>query len=252
VERHLDWPGCANVRDLGGLRTAGGQVTRWGAAVRSDSLDRLTAEGWRALEAHGIRTVLDLRNEVERAGEAYACDVTVHAVPVEDDADRDFVARWRPFSTPHYYRAALDRWPVRTAAAIKAFVHASPGGVVIHCGLGRDRTGLVVLLLLALAGVEAEDIADDYELSSGRLPPLDVDALLARPSNVNARTVAEFQQDLATERRRREKKTDRQAILGLLSSFDVEGYLLDAGLTPAELAAARRRLVEDQPPMARR
>lgn len=252
MERHLDWPGCANVRDLGGLRTAGGQVTRWGAAVRSDSLDRLTAEGWRALDAHGVRTALDLRNEVERAGDAYACDLTVLAVPVEDDADRDFIAGWRPFSTPHYFRAALDRWPTRTAAAVRAFVHAPPGGVVIHCGLGRDRTGLVVVVLLALAGVAGEEIADDYELSAGRLPPLDVDALLARPSNVNPRTRAEFEQDLATERRRREKKTDRHAVLGLLSSFDVEGYLLDAGLTPAELAATRARLVEDQPPIARR
>jgi protein-tyrosine phosphatase len=250
--RHLHWPGCANVRDLGGLSTADGRHTRWGAAVRSDSLDRLSPEGWRALEAYGISTVIDLRNEIERGAEPYTCDLTVVSVAIEDDADTEFVARWRPFSSPHYYRASLDRWPTRTAAAISAFVHAPPGGVVIHCGLGRDRTGLVTILLLALAGVGAEDIADDYDLSATRLPPVDVDALLARPSNVNARSHRQFEEDAATERKRRERQPDRQAILKLLSSFDVEGYLLDAGLSPAELAAARGRLLEDQPPMARR
>lgn len=252
MDRHLDWPACANVRDLGGLPTDDGRETRWGAAIRSDSLDRLTPEGWRALHAYGVRTVIDLRNEIECAAEPYECDLTVVPAAMEDDADTEFTARWRPFSSPHYYRAALDRWPNRTAAVVSAFVDARPGGVVIHCGLGRDRTGLAAMLLLALAGVTAEDIADDYELSAGRLPPLDVDALLARPSNVNARSRQQFEEDLATERRRRQKRSDRQAILDLLASFDVEGYLLDAGLTPTDLAAARSRLVDDQPPMARR
>jgi hypothetical protein len=44
-ERHLDWDGCFNVRDLGGLPAAGGRVTRRGAIVRADALDRLTLVG---------------------------------------------------------------------------------------------------------------------------------------------------------------------------------------------------------------
>ena len=65
VDRHLDWDGCFNVRDLGGLRTADGRRTRRGAAVRVDGLNRLTATGWAALWAHGVRTVIDLRNDDE-------------------------------------------------------------------------------------------------------------------------------------------------------------------------------------------
>jgi protein-tyrosine phosphatase len=42
IDRDLDWDGCFNVRDLGGLRISDGSVTRWGAIVRADSLDRLT------------------------------------------------------------------------------------------------------------------------------------------------------------------------------------------------------------------
>ncbi|HEX7299288.1 MAG TPA: tyrosine-protein phosphatase, partial [Solirubrobacteraceae bacterium] len=64
-DRRLQWDGCANVRDLGGLRVSGGGETRWGALVRADAVDRLTADGWSALEAHGVRTVIDLRNDDE-------------------------------------------------------------------------------------------------------------------------------------------------------------------------------------------
>lgn len=63
--RTLTWDGCLNVRDLGGLPTATGGRTRHRAVVRADNLDRLTAEGWEALRAYGIRTVIDLRNADE-------------------------------------------------------------------------------------------------------------------------------------------------------------------------------------------
>jgi hypothetical protein len=67
-DRHLDWEGCCNARDLGGLSTTDGRTTRWGAVARSERLDELTAAGWSALEAHGIRTIVDLRNHDERRG----------------------------------------------------------------------------------------------------------------------------------------------------------------------------------------
>ena len=57
AERHLDWEGCRNVRDLGGL-----PATRWGAVVGCDAPANLTAAGWPALRAYGIPTMVDLRN----------------------------------------------------------------------------------------------------------------------------------------------------------------------------------------------
>jgi protein-tyrosine phosphatase len=242
VQRHLVWANCANVRDLGGLQAADGAVTRRGAVVRADSLDRLTVDGWRALEAYGVRTIIDLRNDIERDAEPYTCGLAVVPVPIEDDMDREFVAEWRPFSTPHYYAAALARWPERAAAAVRAVARAGAGGVVVHCGMGRDRTGLVSMLLLALVGVAPETIADDYALSAdGRL--LDIDAMLSTPSRVNARTRRQLEEDLATERRRREEMSDRDAILGTLASLDVAAYLRHAGLAERDLGAVRERLL---------
>lgn len=58
ARRILNWEGCNNVRDLGGLPTRSGLRTRWGALVRSAHPAKLTAAGWGALYAHGIHRTL--------------------------------------------------------------------------------------------------------------------------------------------------------------------------------------------------
>lgn len=65
--RRLQWDGCYNTRDLGGLRTVDGQDIRRRVLVRSDNLSRLTEAGWQALVSYGIRTVLDLRTSWEQS-----------------------------------------------------------------------------------------------------------------------------------------------------------------------------------------
>ena len=190
-----------------------------------------------------MRTIIDLRNDIERDAEPYTCDLPVVHVPIEDDRDDQFVRQWRPFSTPHYYGAALQRWPRYIAAAVRAVGAAQPGGVVVHCGMGRDRTGLVAMLLLALVGVAAEDVAADYELTAARQPPLDIEAFLASPSRVNARSRRQLDEDLATERRRRAEASDGEAIVSALAALDVAGYLRGAGLEERDLARIRARLL---------
>jgi protein-tyrosine phosphatase len=54
--RHLDWDGCFNARDLGGLATVDGGQTRRGAVVRADAVDGLSASGWAALAAVAATT----------------------------------------------------------------------------------------------------------------------------------------------------------------------------------------------------
>ena len=235
VDRNLNWGGCFNVRDLGGLHTGDGRTTRWGAVVRSDSLDHLTAAGWSALKAYGIRTIVDLRNDEERladAGSRPAGITTVH-MPLDDTAD---TALWEYIwgngldGSPLYYHLFLERKPDRCAAAVAAIARAGPGGVVFHCGAGRDRTGLVALLLLGLARVVPDDIASDYELSTERLHTF----WAARGMEDQGPEIA----DLLARR----NTSARALLLDLLASLDVDAYLRSAGLGEEDLAAVRARL----------
>ena len=161
MDRDLDWAACGNVRDLGGLPAADGGRIRRGALVRADSLARLDADGWAALEAHGVRTVIDLRNDDE-VGDDDAprpASITTVRFPLDGMEDTAFWDQWmhRPeFGTPHYYGPWLERFPDRAGRVLEAIARAEPGGVAYHCVGGRDRTGLVTMLLLTFAGVPAE------------------------------------------------------------------------------------------------
>jgi hypothetical protein len=174
-DRDLDWDGCVNARDLGGLPTIDGGLTRRGALIRSEALDGLTPDGLRALREHGVRTVIDLREAGERAEPAYGL-TTVHIPLDRIDEDPEFWNDWMhgpQFGTPLYYGPFVERFPDRIEQVLDAIEHAEPGGVVVHCVGGRDRTGLAVIAALAAVGVTPEAIADDYERAAERAPTYD-------------------------------------------------------------------------------
>lgn len=230
--RNLHWDGCLNVRDLGGLPLVGGGSTRFGVVVRADNPAFLTASGWRSLAGYGVRTIVALRTEgsddVEPDEQVVPPGVAVRRVVVEDGTDAEFVMRcvetlW--FGTPIYFREMLSTWPERCAAGIAAVIDAEPG-VVISCGRGCDRTGLVSFLLLALAGVEPDAIAHDWSTSVARLRPRD-------PS---------YEQELQGVLVR-EGTTVLDTITDILATTDVADRLVVGGLSTAQIDTARHLLV---------
>jgi protein tyrosine/serine phosphatase len=233
--RHLDWEGCFNVRDLGGLPTFGGDATRWGAVVRADSLGSLTERGWEQLLAHGVRTVIDLRNEDEQSEDAALRPTAVETIRIalDETADREFWDDWEngpQYATPLYYGPHLHRFPEKSAEVLAAIASARPGGVAFHCAGGRDRSGQIAILLLALVGVAKEEIVADYLLSHERLP-----AMYARRG--------EEDQTPILESFLRENGTSAAAEIERLLASDLETILATGGLTAGDRAALRKRLL---------
>lgn len=236
--RHLAWEGCFNTRDLGGLRTADGGATRFGRVVRSDSLERLTASGWEALSAYGVRTIVDLRNDDERGTDAAArpSSLTTLHLPLDGAHDREFWDVWDSgpqFGTPLYFGPHLERFPERSAAVVSAIARAEPGGVVFHCVGGRDRSGQIAMLLLALAGVVPQDIGGDYALSAERLPGL----YAVQGEEDEAPLLDAFLAARGT--------TSEEVITATLAERDVAAVLCAAGVTHQDVAALRERLLSD-------
>jgi protein-tyrosine phosphatase len=159
------WPDCRNVRDVGGLVGADGRPVRAGALVRSDDHHHLTPMTVRAVRDSGVARIVDLRWawECRQYPSPFAGDPVYRHVPMLAD-----VLAYDP--PPDTYAPMLDHNRERIAAAFSAVAQAPPGGVVVHCRSGRDRTGVLVGLLLAVAGVTPDDIAADYARTEGCSP----------------------------------------------------------------------------------
>jgi protein-tyrosine phosphatase len=236
--RQIRWPGFHNARDLGGLPTLSGRVTRFGTLIRSGDLRFVTPAGWQAAHAAGFRTIIDLRNDDEvRPGPPVVLPAGLDRIEVPLDDIQD-VCFWRRLNeeglngTPLYYRPFLAAKPGRCAAALAAIAQARPGGVIFHCTAGRDRTGLIALLLLALAGVRPAAIADDYALSAGQVRPL-----------LAALDVPDTTTGIEAELRRR-GTTARAAVLDALSGLDAASRLRAAGLRDTDITTLRSRLLD--------
>jgi protein-tyrosine phosphatase len=247
LRRSLAWEGCFNVRDLGGLETASGGRTRRGVVVRADNVRRLTGGGWRAALDHGVRRVVDLRLENEVPGEPDAHgDVEVLLIPLRNGHDPEASRAFEqalldaddlaPVFAASYIRI-LEDLPERVGGAVSAVADTPAGeGVVVHCFAGKDRTGIVSALLLSLAGVPDELIAADYAASD---PGVE---LLSTPWFESARDETEL------KLRRRVSISPRATMLDVLAWVNEtaggpDEYLRAAGISEAQLAALRARLV---------
>lgn len=251
TDRILSWEGCFNVRDLGGLRTRDGHAVRWGALVRSDLLCRLTPAGAAALVDHGVRSIVDLRfkDEVARDWDRYpfrpAEGSPVRYVNAPLDAGRDpdahanvLAAYLAAKSRAELNRLDLDWHATGIGAAVREIADAPPGGVLVHCHGGKDRTGIVVALVLSVLGVDDGDIADDYAMTTLALEPL----------------ISEWLDEQAFDDAERERLTGlatpaRDAMLDTLAYLrdrygSAEEYLAAAGVTDEHVERLRARLLE--------
>jgi hypothetical protein len=232
-DRVLAWDGCVNVRDLGGLPLDGGGETQFGVVVRADSVRGLTERGWQALLADGVRSAVDLRADDELArdppGEA--------PIPVAHTPLAPSNLDWP--SVREGYIALLDAYRPQFARAAGAIAR-SDEAVVVHCQGGRDRTGILVALLLAQSGVEVEAIVADHVRSEESWAPY------LEPWYAEAETEAE------RARRRRVTAPAGNAIAEVLEHVEAayggpSAYLTGRGASAADLDRLVLRLRGDSP-----
>lgn len=166
--RHLPLEGTYNVRDIGGYGTVDGHMTRWGILFRADGLHRLPPDAQEQLRGQGIKTVVDLRrsDELEAAPNVFAgsSHVTYHHMSLL--IDKPPVVVENPRSLIEIYRVILDERQDQVRTVLSTF--AAPEGLpaVVHCTAGKDRTGVIVALILGLCGVPHDTIVADYALTA--------------------------------------------------------------------------------------
>jgi protein-tyrosine phosphatase len=179
--KHLDIPGMTNLRDVGGLPAGPGRRVQPGLLMRSEAPLTLTAEAISAFRELDLRTVIDLRGEDECEARPNGLRdlVTVVSVPLPGRVNSSplpvleqllsrTLAAFGAAELAKVYLALLDDHPRRFGDAVRAL--AAPGALpaLVHCRVGKDRTGLVMALVLEAIGVPREEIVRDYQASTER------------------------------------------------------------------------------------
>jgi len=239
LERWLTLEGLDNVRDVGGLPLRDGGTTRSGVLLRSGSLRHCTpTDVAHLVDEFGLRLVLDLRTqrEIERDGPTALARAGVETVALsfipeegrelpetEDDVD----------PLVHIYLGYLRDRAENVVSAVRRLAAADAGPALVHCAAGKDRTGVLVALVLDAVGVEREAVVADYALSAER-----VEALFRRWTAASGEPMPD---DLTPHLPR------AQAMAAVLAHLDAEhggaaGWLRAKGLDEETLAHLRERL----------
>ena len=238
TQRRIPIPGTHNFRDAGGYRVDGGGSVRWRTLFRSDSLHAVPQQGLDRIVELGIRNAVDVRYPHETR--SLANPLSSHAaVAYHNSPLADLSGPWsEPISTLEELNLLfLERHPSHVSAALQRF--AAPGAfpALVSCMTGKDRTGLIVALLLGIAGVSREDIVRDYMLS---------DALTR---DLRAQIVRNAVSDGADEKLVRELSSIRPSVMErTLDHLEAGyggavGYARSAGLTSEQVESIRGALV---------
>lgn len=237
----LPLDGAFNVRELGGYPTANGGWTKYHRFLRSDGLSRLSEYDKKFLYNYGVRAVIDLRDgsEAQDAPDlSLGSGVTYANIPllsfnaaqikqVEKQMDEN------TFSMENIYRHILENYE-GIRQCFRFIAEAPAGCVLFHCAVGKDRTGILAMLLLSLSGVDKWDIVANYVQTWANLMRDDVfaedwyDAARSsfREGMTSGPELIEYVYDLLEE-----------------EHGGVESYLLECGVPDEDVAAVRQRLL---------
>lgn len=208
---------------------------RDGVLLRSAQLAQLTPAGQGRLRSLVAR-VIDLRDDAEVLREPSALTgVPVERVPLLLGSVESFFAA--DTDLEGLYRHLVDECATQLVAAVRILSEGEP--TLVHCTVGKDRTGVVVALALSAVGADRDAVVADYALTASQLPVERNRAVVEylRTHLPDARNAIQ----LATE----SPETVMAALLADLEQRygSVAAYLQASGLTDAELQALRVALV---------
>ncbi len=247
--RWLDLDGTANTRDLGGVRVRDG-VVRPNVLIRSDNLQSLSPRDVdRLVDDLGLRSVLDVRTTSERADEGpgplaarsevkhFGLSFIPETPAVAQDPGSVLPSRWA-HGPVVVYTHYLQQRPESFKAAIERLADPEAGAAIVHCAAGKDRTGVLVALILDVLGADDEDIVGDYVRTNER-----IEAIFTRLRG--SATYAEDVVRIGLDAHRVDPDTMREVLRTLRRTYGSgEDYLLAAGVSAATLRGLHERLVE--------
>ncbi|GHV15792.1 protein-tyrosine-phosphatase [Spirochaetia bacterium] len=177
--RLLPLEGLYNVRDLGGYPAAGEpfgslgtRQVAWGRLYRAGDFGNLTPQAKGYLEGRNIRTIVDFRDDDERAASPDGEIATVRnniSLPIFAanivDLSKLKAGTDGEAVMEELYRAMVVEIRTQYRSFFRILQDRDSAPLIFHCSAGKDRTGVGAALILAALGADRETIFRDYLLT---------------------------------------------------------------------------------------
>lgn len=104
--------------------------------------------------------------------------VHIPAFPQQDSTPEGLAMRYAAYATGSVegftkaYRDILDAAGPSYGVILRHLLDHPTSPIIVHCTAGKDRTGLIIALILKLAGVEDEVVSQEYQLTEVGLGPM--------------------------------------------------------------------------------
>ncbi len=233
MQRRYIFENILNCRDIGGYPTSDG-VTKFGRFIRCGIVNR--PEDWEIekLNELGIGTSIDLRGNYEAEETPLNLDrlngTDIYNLPLFEFN----VATREGMNLPlaQIYAEIAEKQMPNIAKVLNTIADAKDGIVLYNCFFGKDRTGILTMLLLSIAGVAKEDIIADYQQTYTYVKPYIM-------------THADVLWDTNSEKHYSLPETMEELIERLEEKHgSIIGYIKATGITDDAIERIRKKLCE--------
>ncbi len=159
--RRLMCKNVKNMRDLGGIPTKSGRLIKEYRFLRSNLPIGLSNKEIDFLVQNKIDTVIDLRTKEEiqsKPNDLAHPPFAYKHIQIKGDGSPKTEKE-----IPYGYISILD--DKEKIKKLLTVIAQAPNGVLYNCNAGKDRTGIISMLLLLIADVHEDDIIADYQVS---------------------------------------------------------------------------------------
>lgn len=175
--------GGVNFRDQGGYRVQDGRRVKYGMLFRSGTLDELTDKDRQYLSSSFINHILDYRDpdEVRYKPDKVWQDASYKNIPanpistnVNANLDKLTVDTLEHFDPAEFMAELYSRLPFNNPAyryLVELMQQPDNIGIVQHCAVGKDRTGVGSALALLILGADFDTAMEDYLITETTLMP---------------------------------------------------------------------------------
>lgn len=219
-----------NMRDLGGYATKDGKTTKYNKFIRSNFFDTISNDKKQWLLANNINTIVDLRSKAEVERKKHPLDTkefNYYNINLKGGKAPD-----KKEDIPLGYIEILEDY--ESMNKVFSIILKAKGGVIFNCTAGKDRTGIVAMLLLLIANVSVDDIIADYQVSYTYIRDM-------------VRQVHKDNPDLPAFLGGSDLESMEETLRIFSTKYKtIEGYMKQIGISKKEIEIIRERLVEDE------